>query len=643
MSSLASHLKLVPDHSKKTNDKPIQKRSLGRVLLAQNWVTESDLLKAWSIQAYEQAAIGEILIGMGKITQDQLYWALGELHDLDIVDFAIHPPSLNWVDFSTPIQSLQKGYIVWRCTDTHMTIAVTDPNMIENLRAEFHDKDKLLDFVLITPPELQKFIAGTQADILKDNALSCCPDAYSCKSWMTWSKPNILRFGLLSVLVTIAVINPATTIFICLCIVFATLTVLMWFRLFCLYTLYSRKNNKHAKPNKRMKRPKVSILVPLYKESAIINRLINRLSSIEYPKELLEIHLIYEQNDDETKNAITILNQPDHIKFLEVPDGHLKTKPRAMNYALDFCTGSIIGIYDAEDAPEINQVECVIQHLNAADDDVACVQCVLDFYNPKTNWMSRCFTIEYAILFRVILPALSKYKLPIPLGGTSVFFRRNILEKMGRWDAYNVTEDADLGYRLYRMGYRCEWINAITYEEANYRFIPWIKQRSRWLKGLLFTGLVHLRNPIKLHQKIGTLAFMSMVSLTIIPWLLCPLVPIILPMWVLSIGYDLPYYSNLPPYFITGLVGLFIATECLSFVLGFTATNTPNHKHLRPWIFTTILYWPITCFASYKALFEMIIRPSYWDKSEHGLNDQLYEKEIEKLTQNSAQFPINKN
>ncbi len=252
--------------------------------------------------------------------------------------------------------------------------------------------------------------------------------------------------------------------------------------------------------------------------------------------------------------------------------------------------------------------------------------------------MSRCFTIEYAILFRVILPTLNRYKLPIPLGGTSVFFRREILKKMGRWDAYNVTEDADIGYRLYRMGYRCEWINAVTYEEANYRLIPWVKQRSRWLKGLFFTGLVHLKGPIKLQQKIGTFAFMTMISLTVIPWLLCPFVPIILPMWLLSFGYNLPYYSQLPPSFITLLIGQFITTELLSFALGFLATNTSNHKHLRPWIVTTIFYWPITCLASYKALIEMVIRPSYWDKSEHGVNDQLYEKEIGQLTRDTAQF-----
>ncbi len=349
MSRPAPHLKIVSDRTQTSSKKPAQKQSLGRILLAQNWVTENDLLKAWSIQAYEEAAIGEILIGMDKITHEQLYWALGKLHNLDIVDLEIHPPSMNWTQFTSPVQSLKMGYIIWRYTDDHMTVAITDPNIIEMLKKQFSGISKLLNFVLVAPLGLQKFIAETQVNTLQKNALTCCPDKYSCKPWMIWSKSNFLYFSLLFVVIITAVTNPEIAIFISLCIVFTSLIILMWFRLFCLYTFYNHKKDIPIKTSGRMKRPKVSILVPLYKEGRIINRLINRLSVIEYPNELLEIHLIYEQSDSDTKTAIMNLRLPDHIKSLQVPDGQLKTKPRAMNYALDFCTGSIIGIYDAEE------------------------------------------------------------------------------------------------------------------------------------------------------------------------------------------------------------------------------------------------------------------------------------------------------
>ncbi len=436
------------------------------------------------------------------------------------------------------------------------------------------------------------------------------------------------------IFISASVFVPVKALSFVLTLVFFALIILMGLRIVCLIAL--RKPAKQPvsikQPQTFTKRPKVSILVPLFKESTILERLSVRMQTLAYPRELLEICFIYEENDPKTKAALEKLNLPYYMKVIETPAGQLQTKPRAMNYALDFCSGSIIGIYDAGDAPEVNQIEHVIQKFATEDDDVACIQCVLDFYNTDTNWISRCFTIEYAVLFRMILPALDRLKLPIPLGGTSVFFRRDILEKLGRWDAYNVTEDADLGYRLYRLGYRCSWINSVTYEEANYRFLPWIKQRSRWLKGFFLTVSVHLNNPLALKRKIGICAVATMFCLSVIPWIICPLVPIILPIWLLSLGVDLPIYSDLPKWFINTLTFTFVTSELMSLFLGYKATHTDRHKHLRYWLLTTILYWPIAFFASYKAIFEVFTCPVYWDKSEHGLNDQLYAVEIQKLT-----------
>ena len=84
---------------------------------------------------------------------------------------------------------------------------------------------------------------------------------------------------------------------------------------------------------------------------------------------------------------------------------------------------------------------------------------MLDFYNPRTNWLARCFTIEYAGWFRLVLPGLAAPWPAVPLGGTTLFFRRDVLEQLGGWDAHNVTEDADLGMRLARHGYRTELID----------------------------------------------------------------------------------------------------------------------------------------------------------------------------------------
>jgi cellulose synthase/poly-beta-1,6-N-acetylglucosamine synthase-like glycosyltransferase len=637
MSRSVTHLKIVPQTTETDINATTGKPGFGAILLSKNWVTEADLLKAWSIQRVEQAYIGEILIGMDKITVDQLYYTLSVQYNLDIIDLNKRPPSTNWIDFSDPQSSLKYGYIIWRNTKQGLTIAISDPNSMGKLRKMFQKSGKLIDFVMIKPQCLQDFIMSDQSVPLQKAALDCCPAAMSCQSWARSNKSYI--WGVIVFLITCAgFIAPAMMLSIALAFVFIALIMLMGFRITCLLAL--RRQVKKPALSHRLqaliKRPKVSILVPLFHETAILKRLIKRMQAIEYPQELLEIYFVYEENDPKTKAALEGLKLPYYLKTIEVPKGQLQTKPRAMNYALDFCTGSIIGIYDAEDAPEVNQIEQVIQKFATSDDDVACIQCVLDFYNTDTNWIARCFTIEYAILFRLILPALDKMKLPIPLGGTSVFFRRDILEKLGRWDAYNVTEDADLGYRLYRMGYRCAWISTTTYEEANYRMLPWIKQRSRWLKGFFLTAFVHLRSPIKLRQKIGTYAVLTMFCMSVIPWVICPLAPVILPMWMLSFGVDLPIYSELPEWFINTLITTFIATELMSLYLGYKATYTKQHKHLRRWLITTILYWPIASIASYKALYEVFFRPAYWDKSEHGINDQLYAKDIHNLTRNAG-------
>lgn len=88
-------------------------------------------------------------------------------------------------------------------------------------------------------------------------------------------------------------------------------------------------------------------------------------------------------------------------------------------------------------------------------------------------------------------------------GGTTLFFRRGVLEQLGGWDAHNVTEDADLGVRLARLGYTTELVETVTKEEANCRVWPWIKQRSRWIKGYAMTYGVHMRDPRRLWRELG--------------------------------------------------------------------------------------------------------------------------------------------
>jgi len=343
------------------------------------------------------------------------------------------------------------------------------------------------------------------------------------------------------------------------------------------------------------------------------------LGALDYPKELLDIVLILESSDDVTRTAVEKARLPMWMRALTVPDARLRTKPRAMNYALGFCRGDVIGIYDAEDAPEPDQIRRVVARLAAEGPKVACVQAYLDYYNAHENWLSRCFTIEYAMWFRVVLQAVERLGLPVPLGGTSVFFRREALEKLGAWDAHNVTEDADLGMRLARRGYRCAFEPSTTYEEASCHVVPWIKQRSRWLKGYGMTWGTHMRRPVALWRDLGPMGFLTFQVLlfgTLSGFLLAPSIWLF---WLLGLGYGPTSVDILPHNGWAILAVIFAISEIIQLLVGFVATSGANHRFLRPFVPTMILYWPLGAIAAYKALIEMVVAPFYWDKTSHGV------------------------
>jgi cellulose synthase/poly-beta-1,6-N-acetylglucosamine synthase-like glycosyltransferase len=364
--------------------------------------------------------------------------------------------------------------------------------------------------------------------------------------------------------------------------------------------------------------PHISVLVPLYKEPEVLPNLLRRLNRLDYPNALLEVLVLLEESDQITRTAMERADLPMHLRVIIVPDGTPRTKPRAMNYALDFCRGDIIGIYDAEDAPEPDQLRKVAAALHDAPDDLAGVQGILDYYNPRQNWIARCFTIEYAAWFRVMLPGMRRLGFAIPLGGTTVFCRRDVLLTLGGWDAHNVTEDADLGIRLARHGYRIEMLASTTFEEATCRPLSWVRQRSRWLKGYIATYLVHMRSPRQLLHQLGVWQFCGVQLHFVTALSQFFLAPLLWSFWILPLGFGHPLQSVAPAPLLQAVVVGFIVVECLTFAVAITACHPRERRYLLPWVPTLHLYFPMAVFAAYKASIELIIAPFYWDKTQHG-------------------------
>lgn len=369
--------------------------------------------------------------------------------------------------------------------------------------------------------------------------------------------------------------------------------------------------------------PVYSILVPLFRETSVLNQLLAGLVSLDYPREKLDIKLILEESDILMQRAVFGLPLPEHFDVIVVPSGLPQTKPRALNYALQFARGDLVTIFDAEDIPEPDQLRRAAEAFDASPRQVACLQAALIFYNPNENWLTRQFTIEYASLFNVMLPALAASRLPFPLGGTSNHFRADILRAIGAWDPHNVTEDADIGLRLARAGYETATLASGTYEEANTQLLNWMRQRSRWLKGFLQTWLVHMRHPVDFFREVGPSGFWVAQAMTIGVFLSALLHPICLATLALPLLLGVPLDGN------TGMLAIVLAGLNLAvLVSGYAVAMVMGVRglrrvHIDGWWFsiaTMPFYWLLMSVAAWMALWQFVTAPSYWNKTQHGLS-----------------------
>lgn len=365
--------------------------------------------------------------------------------------------------------------------------------------------------------------------------------------------------------------------------------------------------------------PTYSVLVALYKEAEIIPDLFIALGRIVWPRSKLEIKLVCEAGDRETLAAIEAHGLRPFAEIIRVPAGTLRTKPRALAYALAMTSGDLIALYDAEDRPHPLQLVEAWQKFAAADHRLACVQAPLIISNHRRSNVARMFAFEYAALFRALLPFLAGRGLVLPLGGTSNHFRREALEAVGAWDPHNVTEDADLGLRLARFGYRTEMISRPTYEDAPETIAIWLPQRTRWFKGWVLSWLVHMRKPVTLWRELGPASF-----------LICQILfaGMILsafghPLFLATIAYTLARIAEGAGF--DGWQAFLFALDCCNIFLGYTAFlllgwQTLGAKEKEGFWKTVLLtpfYWLLMSVAAFRAVWKLCSAPHQWEKTPH--------------------------
>lgn len=594
--------------------------TLGVMLLREGTVAAHDLIPALALQSRQRGKLIETLLSHGLVSEPALYTALARHWAVGIADLIALPPDPRLIDRIGPTRCLRDGVLPWRSVGDATVIVTAHPDRFRRHRDALSGIFGTVIMAVAPANAIEAAVLRARGPSLARLAETSVNPAESCRNFNC----KALRLPMLVAFVVMLITGILSPILLLSVFTTIALLVMVSFNVFRVAAgiAAERPAPPQTAPPHIARLPVVSVMVALYHESDIATRLVKRLGNLNYPRELLDILLVVEADDSMTRNALATAQLPSWMRVVVVPGGSVKTKPRALNFALDHCRGSIVGIYDAEDAPEADQIRKVVERFHARGPEVACLQGVLDFYNPRSNWLSRCFTIEYATWFRILLPGIEKLGLAVPLGGTTLFFRRAALERLGRWDAHNVTEDADLGMRIARHGFRTELIDTVTQEEANCRVVPWIKQRSRWIKGFMMTWATHMRTPRLLWRQLGTRRFIGFQMLLLGSVLNALLAPFLWSFWLVPLGFSHPIAERLPDAVFTLLCVLFFATEVVSVAISMRGLGKTKHGLSFLWVPTLYFYHPLATLAAYKAAWEMLTRPFYWEKTSHGHFDQ---------------------
>ena len=366
--------------------------------------------------------------------------------------------------------------------------------------------------------------------------------------------------------------------------------------------------------------PVYSVLVPMYHEPETVRQMVTALEAMDYPADRKDVQFLLEEDDEATLEAARAIEMPAGFRVTVIPESFPRTKPKACNIGLDRALGKYLVIYDAEDRPERDQLKKACLAFERSPDNVACVQSRLNFYNPRQNLLTRWFTAEYSAWFDLSLPGLAALGAVIPLGGTSNHFVTGVLCELMGWDAYNVTEDCDLGVRLFRAGYRTRMLETTTWEEACSSLPFWIKQRTRWLKGYIQTYMVHMRQPLRLWRELGTrnvIHFHLLIGGIVLSFLLNPLYWGLALLWFI---FRPDVLSSLfpGPVFAMGALCLFVGNFVFIYI-NLMGCFRRRYDDLLWHSLLTPVYWILMSYSGWRAFLQFFSNPFYWEKTQHGL------------------------
>lgn len=622
---------------------------LGKILKSRGLITEEKLEYLLNIQKHSGSRLGDIIISEGILTYLELYNAIAQHYDLTFVNLLKDPPDEKLLTCINAVDYINFQAMPWKFENDKIIIAIAEysDETIKWLYDKYSDNFEL---VVTSPLDIRKTVERLYGKLLEDESkLSLWQQNPEISARVTASgkTKKVIYLFLISAL-TLSLIFPkqSSSLFISFCSISYFLSIIVKMYIFCVGCKPEEQTNWHKfiSQYNDSSLPIYTILIPMYKEVASLPNMIAAMQAMDYPSEKLDIKLILEDDDEETINAAMALKPTYNFEIIRVPYSTLRTKPKACNYALRYAKGEYVTVFDADDIPEPLQLKKAIAVFRNSPDSIICLQARLNYYNADTNWLTHSFSLEYSALFNIMLRGLSRLRIPLPLSGTSNHISLSHLRELGEWDAYNVTEDADLGIRLGAQGFKTAMLDSYTMEESTMDIPAWLRQRSRWIKGYMQTWLVHMRNPILLYKKLGFksfcgfqffIGFSSFTFLTapilwlfvLLYWLLPPyLVADWLPSWLL--------WLSLNNFFLNVIIHWVMMLYCVS------RKKKPTYQYKIAALLYPF-YLTLHSIASYKALYQLIVKPHFWEKTTHGFSKTIKNHmQAPNITTNNVDCPI---
>lgn len=385
-----------------------------------------------------------------------------------------------------------------------------------------------------------------------------------------------------------------------------------------IYAWENEDNTKAGQSDGTFLAPQFSFtaIVPCKHEKNTIADTIRAMHQLSYPSDKKQILIVIHEGTDD--GTIGIVNQTiselattiiQLVTYNEAP----VNKPHGLNKALAVATGDFVAIFDAEDEPHTDLLQVVNTALITTKADV--LQSGVQLMNYNSNWYSIFNVLEYYFWFKSSLHFFAKSHVA-PLGGVSVFFRRNLLQKVGGWDMNCLTEDAEVGIRLSQVGAKISVIYSAQYatrEETPPTLVSFVKQRTRWAQGFL---QILARGTFR---KFPTFK-QRFLAAYILSWpLIIPFAALLLPFGIFMMSYislppSLALLSNVPLLLFAGFI--------LTLLIGFYEfTREYNFKFSPYYVVVIILFfYPYTLLlviASIRALYRNVANINVWEKTEH--------------------------